>query len=181
MTCLGIIQTESYEELDASTMKRHIYLVCVIYLSPRITITRSLVNSEAEYHCLPHAMAQMSLCCLVSHAQGRFPQLAQEQCQASLSWEWAGSSCQGMAKWALPALTCSWLLERTKVTGLIWKESSRRLAAAYPAGAPQGMGTGLYSLFRVSREMLGEPTCPRLLCEALHCLGFVQKGCCSAV
>lgn len=111
MTCLGIIQTESYEEeLYASARRRHLYLVCVIYLTPRILRTGSLVNSEAEYHCLTHAVAPMSLCCLVSHASRMFPQLAREQCQE-------------IAKWALPALTCSWLLERTKITDLIWKEN----------------------------------------------------------
>lgn len=61
------------------------------------------------------------------------------------------------------------------------RESSRSLAAADPSGAPLGMGAGPYSLFRVSREMPREPTCPRPLCEALHCLGLVQKGCCSDV
>lgn len=83
MTFLGIVPTESYEELDAPARKRHIYLVCIIYLTPRIMVAGS-VNSETEYHCLTHAMAQMSLCCLVSHAQGRFPQPAGSSASESL-------------------------------------------------------------------------------------------------
>lgn len=61
------------------------------------------------------------------------------------------------------------------------REPSRGLAAADSTGPPLGMGTDTYRWFRVSTEMLGEPTCPALQCEALHCLALVQKGCCRTV
>lgn len=91
---------------------------------------------------------------------------------ASLSWEWAGSTCQEIAKQVLPALTCSQLLERTEITGLIWKETQAgawllQTLLGHLWAWVQAPAAGLGSAGRCSGN-LHVPDCHGRPCTAQH-------------
>lgn len=92
----------------------------------------------------------------------------------AVGWQHLQEITQG----ALPALTCPYLLEGTKITALIWEENQAEPGCCRHRWGTPGQGHRLLQL--VQQGMLGEPTRPRLLCESC-CLGLGQKGCCSAV
>lgn len=94
-------------------------------------ITGSSVSLKRAHHCQNHVMTQISLCCVACPIAGSaFPQLsaqarAEPAPRASSLASVLGAGCcthRDMAKWDLPALTCSELLKRTNDPGLISEE-----------------------------------------------------------